>query len=94
MNGFTEQQVLEVRGGRASFDAKLDSLAKFTLAAAENKGQVSNEIKEGLFSAGYTESNMIDIVMVIGDKIISNYIHNLTGFEIDFPVAKELETVA
>jgi uncharacterized peroxidase-related enzyme len=94
MNGFTEEQVLEIRTGTASFDAKLDSLAKFTLAAAENKGQVSSEVKNDLFNAGYSEANMIDIVMVIGDKIISNYIHNLTGFEIDFPVAKELETVA
>jgi hypothetical protein len=29
-------------------------------------------------------------VMVIGDKIISNYIHNLTDFAIDFPLAPEL----
>jgi len=33
---------------------------------------------------------MIDVVIVVGDKIISNYIHNLTGFEIDFPLAEEL----
>lgn len=91
MNGFTEEQVLEIRTGRASFDAKTDSLAKFTLAVAENRGQVSEEVKEDFFNAGYSESNMIDILMVIGDKIISNYIHNLTGFEIDFPVAVELE---
>lgn len=94
MNGFTEEQIIEVRGGRASFDAKLDSLAKFTLAAAANKGQVADDVKNELFNAGYTESNMIDIVMIIGDKIISNYIHNLTGFEIDFPLAVELETLA
>ena len=29
--------------------------------------------------------------LVIGDKVISNYLHNLTGFEIDFPLAPELE---
>jgi len=33
---------------------------------------------------------MIDIVVIIGDKIISNYIHNLAEFAIDFPIAKEL----
>jgi len=37
---------------------------------------------------------MIDVVIVIVDKTINNYIHNLAGFEIDFPVAPELETVA
>lgn len=34
---------------------------------------------------------MIDAVIIIGDKVISNYIHNLTNFEIDFPLAPELE---
>jgi hypothetical protein len=30
------------------------------------------------------------VVIVVGDKIISNYLHNLTGFEIDFPLADVL----
>jgi hypothetical protein len=33
---------------------------------------------------------MIDVVIIIGDKIISNYLHNLTGFEIDFPIAEAI----
>lgn len=90
MNGFTEDQILEIRKGSASFDAKLDALAKFTLLVAENKGQLSNEAKSEFFAAGYSEVNMIDVVVIIGDKIISNYIHNLAEFAIDFPIAKEL----
>jgi len=94
MNGFTEDQILELRSGSASFDSKIDALAKFTLATAENKGNVSNETKEAFFNAGYSEANLIDVVMVIGDKIISNYIHNLAQFDIDFPIAVELELEA
>jgi uncharacterized peroxidase-related enzyme len=90
MNGFTEEQILEIRGGTAGFDAKFDALARFTKSVAENSGRATEEAKENFFAAGYTEANMIDVVMVIGDKIISNYIHNLTGFEIDFPLAQEL----
>jgi AhpD family alkylhydroperoxidase len=29
MNGFTDEQILEIRQGRASFDPKLDALARF-----------------------------------------------------------------
>jgi uncharacterized peroxidase-related enzyme len=90
MNGFSDDQILEIRTGNALFDAKLNALAVFTKAAAENKGKVSDEVKESFFAAGYTEANMIDVVFVIGDKIISNYIHNLTDFAIDFPVAPTL----
>ena len=90
MNGFNDTQILELRKGTASFDEKLNALAEFTLAAASNKGNVSEEIKNNFFNVGYTESNMIDAVIIIGDKTISNYIHNLAGFEIDFPIAVEL----
>ncbi len=93
MNGFTDDQVLEIRRGTASFDNKLDALAKFTRSAASNRGNASQESKNAFFEAGYSEANMIDVVIVIADKTVSNYIHNLTGFEIDFPVAPELETV-
>lgn len=90
MNGFTESQVIELRKGSASFDSKLDSLVKFTAAVVNNKGKVTEEIKEEFFAAGYSEAHLIDVVIVVGDKVISNYIHNLTGFEIDFPIAPEL----
>ena len=90
MNGFDDAQILEIRTGSASFDSKLDALAKTTKAIAENKGRISNEQKDSFFAAGYTEESLIDLVVVVGDKTISNYIHNLAGFEIDFPVAQEL----
>jgi AhpD family alkylhydroperoxidase len=90
MNGFTEEQVIELRKGYASFDGKLDALAKFTAAVVTTRGKVSEDMKRNFFHAGYTEANLVDTVIVIGDKIISNYIHNLTGLEIDFPVADEI----
>jgi len=90
MNGFTDEQIIAIRKGSASFDSKLDALAKFTASAVENRGRATEENKEAFFAAGYDEANMIDVVVVIGDKIISNYLHNLTGFEIDFPLAQQL----
>ncbi len=90
MNGFTDEQIIELRKGTASFDSKLDALAKFTASAVENRGNASEKSKQEFFDAGYTESNLIDVVIVIGDKVISNYIHNLTRFAIDFPIAPKL----
>jgi uncharacterized peroxidase-related enzyme len=90
MNGFTDEQVIELRKSSASFDSKLDALAKFTASVTENRGHATIDAKEAFFAAGYNEENLIDAVIIIGDKIISNYIHNLTGFEIDFPIADEI----
>ncbi|MGB0521614.1 MAG: carboxymuconolactone decarboxylase family protein [Flammeovirgaceae bacterium] len=91
MNGFTDEQILEIRSGEAAFDAKLDALAKFVKDVTINRGKPSAGLTETLFAAGYNEANLVDIIMVIGDKIISNFIHGVTQIPIDFPVAPELE---
>lgn len=90
MNGFSDENILEIRGGKATFDTKLDALAKFTASVVENRGKATQESVDAFFEAGYTEANLIDVIMVVGDKIISNYIHNLTNLEIDFPLADQL----
>jgi len=91
LNGFNKEQILEIRSGNPEIDTKLDALARFTLATVSNRGRVNLESKEDFFNSGYTEANLIDIVILIGDKIMSNYIHNLAGFEVDFPIAPNLE---
>lgn len=91
LNGYSKDQILELRKGHASFDSKLNELARFTLNTLASKGKVSQIDKEKFFSAGYSEANLIDVVLNIGDKTISNYIHNLAGFEIDFPEAPKME---
>jgi uncharacterized peroxidase-related enzyme len=90
MNGFTDEQIMEIRSGHATFDSKLDALANFTSSVVHNRGKARQEVISNFFAAGYTEASLIDVVMVVGDKIISNYLHNLTHLEIDFPLAEEL----
>lgn len=91
MHGFTDAQILEIRSGEASFDAKLDALAKFTRDITINRGKPSRSVLDQLFAAGYTQANVIDVLIVIGDKIISNFLHGTTEIPVDFPVAVALE---
>lgn len=92
MNGFSQEQILEIRQGFASFDAKIDALAKLTASIVENRGKASQNTKDAFFSAGYSEANLLDVLMLIGDKSISNYIHNLANFPIDFPIAPQISS--
>jgi len=92
MNGYSDEQILEIRKGSANFDAKLNALTELTLSAVSNRGKASQSAKENFFAAGYTEANLIDVAIAIGDKTISNYIHNLADFAIDFPIAPKLES--
>ena len=93
MNGFSEAQILEIRSGEAAFDAKLDALAKFVQDITINRGKPTAGVVENLFAAGYDRANLVDILIVIGDKITSNYFHGVTQIPIDFPVAQPLAEV-
>ena len=88
--GFTPAQIIDIRKGGASFDAKLDALAKLVKSAAENRGHADPALIAAFFAAGYNEGNLVDTVIVIGDKIITNYLHALTQVAIDFPAAPAL----
>ena len=90
MNGFTEEQILEIRGGSASFDSKIDALARLVKDAVIQRGKPSAERVDAFFEAGYTKAQLIDVILVIGDKTISNFLHGITQIPIDFPLAKEL----
>lgn len=90
MAGFTPEQIVEIRKGTASFDPRLDALARLVKSAAERRGHAAPELIDAFFAAGYTEANLVDAVVVIGDKTITNYLHALTRVPVDFPAAPAL----
>ena len=92
MFGLTDEQIIEIRNGSASFDSKLDALVKFTASVAKNRGVASETSKIAFFGAGYSEEYMIDVVMRIGVMTINTYLHQLADFPIDFPLAPEIST--
>ncbi len=94
MNGFSEEQILELRSGKASFDNKLDALAKLSKNITENRGAVDSGVLEEFFNAGWTNENLIDTIVLVGDKTISNYVHKTTDVPVDFPEAQPLEATA
>ncbi|MEH1006419.1 carboxymuconolactone decarboxylase family protein [Winogradskyella sp. ECml5-4] len=95
MNGFTDEQILELRAGFSTANDKLDALAKLAKNITENRGKTDETVLENFFNAGYTKGNLIDTIALVGDKTISNYIHSTTQVPVDFPVAQplELETI-
>jgi uncharacterized peroxidase-related enzyme len=90
MVGFTDAQIMEIRRGGASFDAKLDALAVFVRETALKRGHTDEATIQAFLDAGWSEANLVDVIMAIGDKIISNYLHAITKVPVDFPAAPRL----
>ena len=87
MQGFTDQQILEIRRASISFDDKLDALARLVKSITENKGHADEALVDKFYAAGYDQGSLVDVVIAIGDKIITNYLYALTGIPIDYPMA-------
>ncbi|TKC57136.1 carboxymuconolactone decarboxylase family protein [Pedobacter hiemivivus] len=90
LNGFTQEQILEIRRGAVSFDEKLDALAQLVKEITNNKGNVGEKVIANFFAAGYTNEGLVDTVMVIAERTFSNYLNAIVNVPIDFPVAPEI----
>lgn len=91
LNGFNEEQIIEIRKGEVSFDSRLDALAKFAQETALHKGHVSGITLENLVDQGFSKENVIDIILAVADISITNYVNNITHIPIDFPLAPQLD---
>lgn len=94
MKGITDEQILELRQGKASWDTKLNALAALSKEIAETKGQVSNSTKDAFYNAGYTKENLVDLTLAVGVITVTNTLHNLTHIAIDFPIVQDLAAAA
>lgn len=91
MNGFSNEQMLEIRSGSATFNHKLDALATITKEIVAHKGKATEGAIQNFFDAGYTKGILIELVQLVAVMVVTNYLHNLTGVPIDFELAPTLE---
>ncbi|WP_330444510.1 carboxymuconolactone decarboxylase family protein [Flavobacterium sp. C4GT6] len=85
MNGFTDEQIIAIRKAEVDFDSKLSALAVLVKSIAENKGHADEAALTNFFEAGYDKGKLIDVLLVVGDKTITNYLHALTDIPVDWP---------
>lgn len=90
MNGFTDEEIIELRKGSASFDKKIDALVKLAKSIIENRGKISDDVLNTFYAAGYNHENLIDTIVTVGDKTITNFLHKVTNIPLDFPEAAPL----
>ena len=90
MHGFSDEQILEVRGGTAQFDTKLDALARLVKNITVERGHPDPALVEAFFAAGWNKGHLVDAIVAIGDKTITNFLHGTTHVPVDFPAAPKL----
>lgn len=67
---------------------KLEALRNFTLAVMRKQGNVTKEDLNAFFDAGYGHRQVLEVIMVLSQKVISNYINHIAETPIDEPFRK------
>jgi len=93
MNGFTDDQLLDIRNS-GSANPKLNALVKLAASITKNRGNADADLVDDFYAQGYTNENLVDVILQVSDKTAMNYLHNLTQIPVDFPIAQPLQIIA
>lgn len=72
-----------IRDGKAVPDPKLEALARFTQEMFEQRGNITAEQAGRFQAAGYGERHILEIVLAIAVKTLSNYTNHLFHTPLD-----------
>jgi uncharacterized peroxidase-related enzyme len=68
-----------LRNGKGLDDPKLETLRVFTRKVVTNRGWVDDADVQRLLDAGYTKQNVLEVIVGVGLKTISNYTNHIIG---------------
>ncbi|MCK8083668.1 carboxymuconolactone decarboxylase family protein [Vibrio sp. 1CM24A] len=72
-----------LRNEEAMPTEKLQALKDFTLQIVRQRGNVTEEQMEAFFAAGYTQQNVLEIILGLSQKVISNYTNHVAKTPVD-----------
>lgn len=88
-----DTEIAANRGG-ASNDPKADAAVRFAAAVVRQRGQVGNEQIHAVRSAGYSDAQVLDILLAVALNTFTNYVNEVAQTEIDFPAVPPLRLAA
>ena len=63
--------------------AKLEALRTFTLVMLRDRGFVSDADTQAFLDAGFTETNILEIILGAAQKLMSNYTNHFAKTPVD-----------
>ena len=90
MVGLPNGEISALRDGEPLSDAKLEALSTFTGILVEKRGRPSEEEVAAFLGAGYTRAQILEVIVGIAFKTLSNFTNHLA----DTPIDKQFASFA
>ena len=62
---------------------KLEALRDFTLAMVRQRGDVEAKQLEAFYATGYTQQNVLEVILGLSQKVMSNYTNHIAQTPVD-----------
>ncbi|WP_107852901.1 carboxymuconolactone decarboxylase family protein [Oceanimonas marisflavi] len=82
-SGVPETVTNAIRNGKPVPDARLAALASFTEVMFTSRGNPTPEQAKAFLDAGYSEAAMLDVILALAVKTLSNYCNHLFETPVD-----------
>ncbi len=72
-----------LRNGTPIADTKLEALRSFTVQVVQKSGWVTDDDVQAFLDAGYTKQQILEVILGLAHKIISNYTNHVAKTPVD-----------
>lgn len=72
-----------IREDRPVANAKLEALRQFTATLVQKRGWLDDTDVQAFLAAGYQSANVLEVILGVGQKTLSNYTNHVAGTELD-----------
>jgi len=87
MAGLSDAEIAANRSGDST-DARAAAAVKFAIKVVEARGQVSDADVAAIRLAGYSDAEVVEIVLHVALNTLTNYVNEVAETTIDFPAVK------
>lgn len=85
----SDDEIAQARDGRA-VDARTQAALRFAQRVAGERGRVQDADITALRAAGFSDAEMVEIVLHVALNVLTNYVNNVAHTDVDFPRVSSL----
>ncbi len=83
MAGMAAHHIEALRAGRPLDDPRLDAIRVFTATVVEQRGDIDEEDVRRFIDAGYTQAQVLEVLVGVAMKTLSNYTNHIAATPLD-----------
>jgi len=84
----SDEVIDALRNERPLPNQRLEALRTFVLQVVRQRGEVSEQELKAFYEAGYDRQQVLEVVLGVSQKVMSNYINHIAQTPVDEPFRK------